>query len=1459
MKHHNLLVGMILTAMLICFLAIPQKTIAADFNFFNFGSSEDYQVLSEFESKRIIEEFPGILYKKWFNLSSDGYSEPKERTVISLLKELSTLNLWNYYFRDLPIDVSLAVAKQSVEISKLVATEDVSGVLGKIEKETAKAAVSYLKEYFFKNQIKVSFGAMEVKYKTETGPVDSPFQYIIMYQPINDEKGRVVARIYSPKEIIPPPSRGSLGLTKGFLNSMEKGQNIPPFIVEISGEMRKGMYGSYFWNGDPEIKTIFPEKVPDFGLKPRTWQEKYIINPIKDRLSGILSFGQLLGFQTESVDYLLGDGSTEKIEEEIKDIKENGDVEKKYPEEKEESVKIVEQKIEEIKKDDVKKEEAKEEIKIKEKKEEKVAFSSCSKNIPHVPKHNIIFNEVAWMGSKSSANDEWMELKNVSDKDINLKGYTISDKGDQIKIVFDNYLLPAGGLVLLERTDDASVPLKQADMIYQGALSNSGEELYLFDSSCTAEDYVLANPDWPAGESEERRTMERAADFIWLTYSGEGIDNIWGTPKEANSPGRINKKESKKETNSNSISLSASSVGGPTAVETSYCSQSNLSSPTRQIVINEVAWMGSESSSADEWIELKNVSEETISLSNWQLLDQGNQIKVVFSSSETISPGGFYLLERSDDDNSVPNIVADKKYFNSLSDTDESLRLFDSNCSLVDEVLANPDWPAGNKTEKRTMERNDDLGWHTYSSVVDVISGLWGTPKAANSLEAEGNQEDDPEQEDPIQEDEEETVVPGLLITEVQIDGDGGHEYIELFNQSGKEIDFCPEEKNCYYLSYYSSTSEWLDPHRNWKFPDGAVLPINSYYIIDVFGDSGGDWRLETAEETDEEHYYGEGQLSTSGALAVFFHNPRYDGEEEKTDEEQINRAISLKIDAVGWSNNETPVIVKEGEQFIGSKKDSEVIGRKWSVGQYLDSDNNADDFQLEIPSPRSHAPRPPSKVENLSASLNPEQKNSVILSWSASEDEDTSAEDIGYEIYYSRNGQIDENNLLNIDGYVAVEIIDGEENVKKATIPDLYYDSTYSFAVKAKDPEKNYSPLSDISSLPIEEAVHQKQAPYYDFRRSGRSNFTGPTNENMSEAIVYAQGVDTNSNNDNLSFISVIDENGTVYFYGEIDGLSGIYAYNSNGKKWVYHGEEFLNEPSLGKDGSIYTVDSRSVYCLSPSGKLEWKEDFEKVYTKNIIIDSEGRIYFIASESPNNAVLFAFDGETRVPVYPIGSLLNINYSELVLDENDNIFFSKENTVFKLKFGFGIIAEKTIPVLYDSSYTGEKDKTDATEQVYVAFDGTVLVNVLRGNCCYNVNRQLNVFYALKNDLSDIIWFKKEYGSVIGIGDGEFYMSMLRPGFWENMAVSLVDGSIKWTKGPFFPQSSMVVSDSGSNIYFTQNFRVLGYDSQNIKDGVVSNDTVLFFSGAEQYCYTPLSIGNGVMYISKFKEMLVIKY
>ena len=37
------------------------------------------------------------------------------------------------------------------------------------------------------------------------------------------------------------------------------------------------------------------------------------------------------------------------------------------------------------------------------------------------------------------------------------------------------------------------------------------------------------------------------------------------------------------------------------------------------VVINEIAWMGSAASASDEWIELKNTTNESINLSGWTL------------------------------------------------------------------------------------------------------------------------------------------------------------------------------------------------------------------------------------------------------------------------------------------------------------------------------------------------------------------------------------------------------------------------------------------------------------------------------------------------------------------------------------------------------------------------------------------------------------------------------------------------------------------------------------------------------------------------------------------------------------------------------------------------------------------------------------------------------------------------
>lgn len=156
--------------------------------------------------------------------------------------------------------------------------------------------------------------------------------------------------------------------------------------------------------------------------------------------------------------------------------------------------------------------------------------------------------------------------------------------------------------------------------------------------------------------------------------------------------------------------------------------------PNPKIIVNEVAWMGTLTAATDEWIELSLRAGEPIDISGWQLIDQGEQIKIFIEAPVLLTPTqAFYLLERTDDD-TVPKISADQIYSGALSNTNEALRLFDADCNLVDEVFAASNWPAGDVKERRTMERTrNSLLWQTYYDE-ENDSNILGTPRAVNSM-----------------------------------------------------------------------------------------------------------------------------------------------------------------------------------------------------------------------------------------------------------------------------------------------------------------------------------------------------------------------------------------------------------------------------------------------------------------------------------------------------------------------------------------------------------------------------------------------------------------------------------------------------------------------------------------------------------------------------------------------------
>ncbi|GAB4504362.1 MAG: hypothetical protein Fur0043_13560 [Anaerolineales bacterium] len=328
---------------------------------------------------------------------------------------------------------------------------------------------------------------------------------------------------------------------------------------------------------------------------------------------------------------------------------------------------------------------------------------------------SVLINEVAWAGTAANTDHEWIELYNTTTSDIDLSQWSLESLDGTFSVALSG-TIPANGYFLLERNEDAVADVA-ANQLYSGTLVNSGMRLALYDNSVTFHTIVdTANADggpWPAGSSAMHASMERIGDLAdsdssWYTNNGttkNGLDAdgnpIWGTPKNLNAP-------------------------TPTAT---LPPTNTLPPPTAAsaltIVINEVAWAGTQAASDDEWIELYNPSAVEVDLAGWTLKSSDGSPSITLSG--TLPAGEYFLLERTDDD-TVADVIANMFYSGSLSNSGEILRLYDSTNQLIDTANSNGGaWPAGNSSTYASMERSrisadSDFVWVTYDANSDTSS-----------------------------------------------------------------------------------------------------------------------------------------------------------------------------------------------------------------------------------------------------------------------------------------------------------------------------------------------------------------------------------------------------------------------------------------------------------------------------------------------------------------------------------------------------------------------------------------------------------------------------------------------------------------------------------------------------------------------------------------------------------------
>ena len=428
------------------------------------------------------------------------------------------------------------------------------------------------------------------------------------------------------------------------------------------------------------------------------------------------------------------------------------------------------------------------------KKEEKTtettapSYTACSFATAMAPSHTlVIINEVAWMGSTESASNEWIELYNPTTQTIDMSGWTLADKDEQISVVFGNDDIPgtigAHDYYLLERTDDDSVPNITADAIYTGSLSNSNEGLRLFNSHCQLIDEVFAEPQWPAGNAVARRTMERDASTMEWHVSSQ----VNGTPKATNTP------------------PPAAGGGGPVASDEGSDDSSNTGeAPTdANVVLNEIMYNTQGADSGHEWIELVNHDTDSVDISSWTLYEQDtHHALTLVQGSSTLALNDYAVI--ADD---ADQFLQDYPTFSgTLFDSTFSLNNTGESLALYNDTLEIDAYTYSNQT-----------GGDGDGNTIGIINNTWQettpTPGANNQTTqtSQGNA----------------TIPDHIVISELQVGGDDADdEFIELYNPTDHAISL-----NGYSIHYISGKATSTQNESKKNFPD-TTIPSHRFFLL---------------------------------------------------------------------------------------------------------------------------------------------------------------------------------------------------------------------------------------------------------------------------------------------------------------------------------------------------------------------------------------------------------------------------------------------------------------------------------------------------------------------------------------------------------------------------------------------------------------------------------------------------
>ena len=392
----------------------------------------------------------------------------------------------------------------------------------------------------------------------------------------------------------------------------------------------------------------------------------------------------------------------------------------------------------------------------------------------------VLINEVLIDPSGADGSNEWLELCNNGQDDVDVSGWMIEAGGSSFSekhTMSSGSIVPSGGYLLLSAGTFSSSFQNGGSATDGVRLVNAAGavmDTVLYDSPNTnglLDD--LGNTTGPfAPDPSEGNTLARARDcsdtsnnsseFVETSSVSPGAENIFG-----------------------------SSGGGDTC-------QNNVFTG---IVINEVLYNPAGSDSGHEWVELYNKTNQVVDVSDW-VLEGGTSsfgTKATIPTGTVIQARGYYLIGEDEvvlDVGYAPDLVDSLGLGNGASSVD-GVRLVDCNDVVIDTVLygatgtigdweddngINPNSFAPKASDGEAIGRVPN-GQDTNQSGNDFAILPFSTPWEANDAETTCNGELFVKINEFMPNPHE------VLSDGTEISDDEGREWVELYNNSGSSID----------------------------------------------------------------------------------------------------------------------------------------------------------------------------------------------------------------------------------------------------------------------------------------------------------------------------------------------------------------------------------------------------------------------------------------------------------------------------------------------------------------------------------------------------------------------------------------------------------------------------------------------------------------------------------------------